>query len=53
MKLMHRYGMKLLWGWEPPAISLDIGGFPIETVAPRLLYWLRTAFEAKVLIGSG
>ena len=52
MKLMHRNGMKFVCGWEPPAISLCIGGFPIETVAPRVLYWLRTAFEAIALTGS-
>ena len=53
MKLMHRYGMKLVCGCEPPAISLDIGGFPIETVAPAVLYWLRSVFEAMALTGSG
>jgi len=52
MKLMHRYGMKLVCGWEPPARSLDIGGVPIETVAPVELYWLRTAFDAIALTGS-
>src|SRR5688572_2831527 len=53
MKLMHRNGWQFSCGWEPPAISLDIFGVPIATVAPAELYWLRSVFEAIALTGSG
>jgi len=31
MKLMQRNGMQFSCGWEPPVMSLDIGGVPIWT----------------------
>jgi hypothetical protein len=52
MKLTHRNGLQFSCGWEPPVMSLDMGGVPIWTSGPAVLNWPKSDGAATPLVGS-